>query len=197
MIFNVINCDTAIVTISPTFGNSHGYFKNPNNMPLRVPWAGSGSGRRPHYPVVEVDPRHRSNVHSIAAVVAEELQRPKAVRRQAVTTNDEFALADDRFAWIESATAAALTTKATMSTSWSEKIDRVAYGLVAFAFPLFTFVICAGAIWAQYAWGRYWGWDPKETWSLVVLTTHYFPACLSTASSAASAWCSHSHHSWR
>ncbi|OYO09157.1 c-type cytochrome biogenesis protein CcsB [Enemella evansiae] len=49
----------------------------------------------------------------------------------------------------------------------AEKIDRVAYGLVAFAFPLFTFVICAGAIWAQYAWGRYWGWDPKETWSLV------------------------------
>lgn len=77
-------------------------------------------------PVVEVDPRHRSNVHSVAAVVAEELQRPKAVRRQAVTTDDEFALADDRFAWIESATAAALTTKATMSTSWSEKIDRVA-----------------------------------------------------------------------
>ena len=49
----------------------------------------------------------------------------------------------------------------------AEKIDRVAYGLLAFAFPLFTFVICAGAIWAQYAWGRYWGWDPKETWSLV------------------------------
>ncbi|NNG20770.1 c-type cytochrome biogenesis protein CcsB [Naumannella sp. ID2617S] len=49
----------------------------------------------------------------------------------------------------------------------AEKIDTVAYSLLAFAFPLFTFVICAGAIWAQYAWGRYWGWDPKETWSLV------------------------------
>ena len=38
---------------------------------------------------------------------------------------------------------------------------------VAFAFPLWTFTIAAGSIWAEYAWGRYWGWDPKETWSLV------------------------------
>lgn len=49
----------------------------------------------------------------------------------------------------------------------AEKLDRFTYVSSAFAFPLFTFVIAAGAIWAQYAWGRYWGWDPKETWSLV------------------------------
>lgn len=49
----------------------------------------------------------------------------------------------------------------------AEAMDRVAYRSLAFAFPLFTFVIAAGAIWAQYAWGRYWGWDPKETWSLI------------------------------
>ncbi|WP_460744250.1 c-type cytochrome biogenesis protein CcsB [Mariniluteicoccus endophyticus] len=49
----------------------------------------------------------------------------------------------------------------------SEAMDRFAYRTLAFAFPLFTFVIAAGAIWAQYAWGRYWGWDPKETWSLI------------------------------
>lgn len=49
----------------------------------------------------------------------------------------------------------------------AEKLDRFTYVTAAFAFPLFTFVIAAGAIWAQYAWGRYWGWDPKETWSLV------------------------------
>ncbi|WP_425308143.1 c-type cytochrome biogenesis protein CcsB [Ammonicoccus fulvus] len=49
----------------------------------------------------------------------------------------------------------------------AEKLDKFTYLLLAFAFPLFTFVIAAGAIWAQYAWGRYWGWDPKETWSLV------------------------------
>ena len=46
-------------------------------------------------------------------------------------------------------------------------LDRVSYRMHAFAFPLWTFAVAAGAIWAQYAWGRFWGWDPKETWSLV------------------------------
>jgi len=46
-------------------------------------------------------------------------------------------------------------------------LDKLAYRCTAFAFPLWTFTIAAGSIWAEYAWGRYWGWDPKETWSLV------------------------------
>ncbi len=49
----------------------------------------------------------------------------------------------------------------------TRKIDLVAYRFLAFAFPLWTFTVTAGAIWAEYAWGRYWGWDPKETWALV------------------------------
>jgi cytochrome c-type biogenesis protein CcsB len=50
----------------------------------------------------------------------------------------------------------------------SDAIDAVAYKVHAFAFPLWTFgVLVAGPIWAEYAWGRYWGWDPKEVWSLV------------------------------
>jgi cytochrome c-type biogenesis protein CcsB len=46
-------------------------------------------------------------------------------------------------------------------------LDRMAYRVIAFAFPIWTFAVIAGAIWAQRAWGRYWGWDPKETWSFV------------------------------
>ena len=49
----------------------------------------------------------------------------------------------------------------------SARIDELAYRFHAFAFPLWTFAVAAGAVWAEYAWGRFWGWDPKETWSLV------------------------------
>jgi cytochrome c-type biogenesis protein CcsB len=48
-----------------------------------------------------------------------------------------------------------------------EAIDRITYRTVAFGFMLQTLLLITGAIWAQYAWGRYWGWDPKETWGLV------------------------------
>jgi cytochrome c-type biogenesis protein CcsB len=49
-------------------------------------------------------------------------------------------------------------------------LDRVAYRVFTFAFPIWTFAVIAGAIWAQDAWGRYWGWDPKETWSFITWT---------------------------
>jgi cytochrome c-type biogenesis protein CcsB len=49
----------------------------------------------------------------------------------------------------------------------AQTLDRVAYRVHAFAFPVWTFAILAGAIWAEAAWGRYWGWDPKETWSFI------------------------------
>jgi cytochrome c-type biogenesis protein CcsB len=49
----------------------------------------------------------------------------------------------------------------------ADAIDRAAYRMHAFAFPIWTFAVIAGAIWAENAWGRYWGWDPKETWAFI------------------------------
>ncbi|MCR3719997.1 MULTISPECIES: c-type cytochrome biogenesis protein CcsB [Prauserella salsuginis group] len=42
-------------------------------------------------------------------------------------------------------------------------LDRIAYRTTVFAFPIFTFGVLCGAVWAEAAWGRFWGWDPKET----------------------------------
>jgi cytochrome c-type biogenesis protein CcsB len=50
----------------------------------------------------------------------------------------------------------------------ADTLDRLAYRAILFAFPAWTFAVIAGAIWADHAWGRYWGWDPKETWSFVI-----------------------------
>jgi len=46
-------------------------------------------------------------------------------------------------------------------------LQRVVHVTHLFAFPLWTFAVIAGAIWAENAWGRYWGWDPKETWAFI------------------------------
>lgn len=46
-------------------------------------------------------------------------------------------------------------------------LERLTFGLNAFAFPIFTFAVIAGAVWAEAAWGRAWGWDPKETWAFI------------------------------
>jgi cytochrome c-type biogenesis protein CcsB len=49
----------------------------------------------------------------------------------------------------------------------AEVLDRLAYRATIIAFPLYTFAIITGAIWAEAAWGRFWGWDPKETVAFV------------------------------
>jgi cytochrome c-type biogenesis protein CcsB len=49
----------------------------------------------------------------------------------------------------------------------SASLDKAAYRTVAFAFPIYTAGVIFGAIWAEAAWGRYWGWDPKETWAFI------------------------------
>lgn len=48
-----------------------------------------------------------------------------------------------------------------------DQLDDLAYRSVAVGFPLLTIGIITGAIWAEAAWGSYWSWDPKETWSLI------------------------------
>ncbi len=50
----------------------------------------------------------------------------------------------------------------------SASLDRMTYGVLIVAFPMWTFTLIAGAIWAQEAWGHYWNWDPKEVWTLVI-----------------------------
>ena len=50
----------------------------------------------------------------------------------------------------------------------AKRLDRAAYYSVLIAFALVAVVLVTGALWAHYAWGRYWGWDPKETGALVI-----------------------------
>jgi len=48
-----------------------------------------------------------------------------------------------------------------------DTLDEINYRCLTFGFPLLTVAIISGAIWAETAWGTYWSWDPKETWSLI------------------------------
>jgi cytochrome c-type biogenesis protein CcsB len=49
----------------------------------------------------------------------------------------------------------------------ADVLERTTFRVTAFAFPIWTFAVIAGAIWAEAAWSRYWGWDPKETWAFI------------------------------
>nr|WP_062340564.1 c-type cytochrome biogenesis protein CcsB [Herbidospora sakaeratensis] len=46
-------------------------------------------------------------------------------------------------------------------------LERVAHRVIVIAFPVWTFAVISGALWADKAWGRYWGWDPKEVWAFI------------------------------
>jgi cytochrome c-type biogenesis protein CcsB len=48
-----------------------------------------------------------------------------------------------------------------------QTLDEINYRLITFGFPLLTLAIITGALWAESAWGSYWNWDPRETWSLI------------------------------
>ncbi len=50
----------------------------------------------------------------------------------------------------------------------ADTLDNISYRIIGLGFPLLTIGIIAGGVWANEAWGSYWSWDPKETWSLIV-----------------------------
>lgn len=51
-------------------------------------------------------------------------------------------------------------------------LDRWSYESILLGVPFMTINLISGAVWAYYAWGRYWGWDPKETWALITWFTY-------------------------
>lgn len=53
-----------------------------------------------------------------------------------------------------------------------EELDLLIYRIIAAALPVLTLGMLLGARWAYNAWGRYWGWDPKETWALITLIVY-------------------------
>ncbi|WNB86983.1 c-type cytochrome biogenesis protein CcsB [Cellulomonas sp. ATA003] len=69
--------------------------------------------------------------------------------------NGSASLARRGWRWLEAAPRAA-------------ELEALSFRLNAVGFVLWTFTLIAGAIWAEHAWGRYWGWDPKEVWTFVV-----------------------------
>ncbi|UMG92244.1 c-type cytochrome biogenesis protein CcsB [Nocardioides sp. TF02-7] len=80
------------------------------------------------------------------------LLRHRAERRNSASRNEDSPTSRPRYAAILPA---------------SERLEQVAHAAHIFAFPVWTFAVIAGAIWAENSWGRYWGWDPKETWAFI------------------------------
>ena len=52
----------------------------------------------------------------------------------------------------------------------AERLENLAYRLILIGFVFWTFTLIAGAVWAERAWGRYWGWDTKEVWTFIIWT---------------------------
>jgi cytochrome c-type biogenesis protein CcsB len=52
----------------------------------------------------------------------------------------------------------------------ADKLENMAYRMIVVGFVFWTFTLIAGAVWAERAWGRYWGWDTKEVWTFIIWT---------------------------
>ncbi len=67
-----------------------------------------------------------------------------------------------------------LTKKGVTAEGRTSVLSDLVWKMVAFGFPFLTLGIMTGSVWASVAWGRYWGWDPKETWSLITWLVYAF-----------------------
>jgi cytochrome c-type biogenesis protein CcsB len=108
-------------------------------------------------------------IHVMAAIVSSGVFLVSAVVTVLYLVKDrwENRLAEVAAGRAEASTAMRRRGGIVMRLPSSAALDTLTYRVIAFAFPIWTFAIIAGAIWAEAAWGRYWGWDPKETWSFI------------------------------
>ncbi|MCP4724382.1 MAG: cytochrome c biogenesis protein CcsA [bacterium] len=68
---------------------------------------------------------------------------------------------------------AAILTLTSKNDDKKKLFDKITYTSIAIGYPIFSAgALAFGAIWASYAWGRFWGWDPKETWALITWLTY-------------------------
>ncbi|WP_131748703.1 c-type cytochrome biogenesis protein CcsB [Frankia sp. Cppng1_Ct_nod] len=108
-------------------------------------------------------------IHVVAAIAASGVFLVSAVTTVLYLLKDRW---ENRLAAVAAGRAdasAAMRTRGgiMMRLPTAASLDRLTYRVIGFAFPVWTFAVIAGAIWAEAAWGRYWGWDPKETWSFI------------------------------
>jgi cytochrome c-type biogenesis protein CcsB len=112
--------------------------------------AGAGNdSSREHVP--------RQETHGVIANGSAHSMSERGATREAITVPE--ASEQERFARLRGTKPSRL--------SPAEDIERQVERVIGWAFPWLTAVLLTGAIWAQDAWGRYWGWDPKETWALI------------------------------
>ncbi|MBL7488448.1 c-type cytochrome biogenesis protein CcsB [Frankia sp. AgB1.9] len=108
-------------------------------------------------------------IHVVAAILASGIYLVSAVTTVLFLVKDrwEHQLAEVAAGRAEVTAAMRSRGGIVMKLPAAASLDTLTYRLIAFGFPVWTFAVIAGAIWAEAAWGRYWGWDPKETWSFI------------------------------
>ena len=96
-----------------------------------------------------------------------------ALRSMWLLLHVSFAFVGEAFFIV--AFAASIAFLLTKDSKKASDFDRITYTSIAVGYPIFTAgAIVFGAIWAQKAWGRWWGWDPKETWALITWLVYTF-----------------------